>query len=515
MIDTAAAIDTLFAALRRQMNDAFPTSNVPDREQLGRDPMDPVVGRYLEEELDRRVEQELSRLSYDTSEWVSGESREFVDRALRNLRTTITASVSFPHARWESLLSEAVATACSFTMLPVSTLIAETFQLRSDVVAASTARSRVRALGGHPAITERVDAWLSSADEPIHRDSLRSVLDAIVAEVLDEEDGVTRVAEPLFSLHQRVNGKRVVPASRLVSLYQDVGREGIAERIEELSADSPSAPWNEGMLRHALSVPSDEPDAPEAAAHAEPAPAPATGAVQSRFEFDDFADEGVDEEPSESTADEPAPEDHAGAEPIEAAARAAVTLNERLSGGVEEKIDGSSDRKTRVPSTPESGDDGVEKSDDPAVPLWMRFQSKFNAPMSPRPPEPPAGAPGPTRAKGSPVGTTEKSTRPLWERYRKPESRADISVEAPVDFESVEEYVLGQVDAVQRQAYVETLFNGRASEYRDLVLTLSEVEAWRDATAIIADEVFRRNRVNIYSEIAISFTNAVEKRYKR
>jgi hypothetical protein len=105
--------------------------------------------------------------------------------------------------------------------------------------------------------------------------------------------------------------------------------------------------------------------------------------------------------------------------------------------------------------------------------------------------------------------------RPLWERYRKPDVRSEISAAPRADFDEVERFVLGDVDRSRREDYIETLFGGRAATYREMVYRLAELGTWPEATAIIADEVFRRNRVNIYSEVAIDFTNAVEKRYKR
>jgi len=42
---------------------------------------------------------------------------------------------------------------------------------------------------------------------------------------------------------------------------------------------------------------------------------------------------------------------------------------------------------------------------------------------------------------------------------------------------------------------------------------LSEAPDWTTASQLIANEVFRPYKVDIYSEAAVDFTNAVEARY--
>jgi hypothetical protein len=477
-LSAETSLESLVTALRRQMGDAFPITRVPDRDELGTDPMDPIVGRYLEEELDRRVDQELARISYEPSEWVSGPGRDLVDRAHRNLRASVTTAVSVPTSRWEAMLDQATAAACRFVVSPVATLASEVFQLRADSVSTSVARSRVRALAGHPAITDAADAWLAEADEPVQRRTFVRALRAIVDDLMDHEDAWIGTAEPLFALHERVNGKRLVPVGRLQTLYKDLGLDDIAERIGELAFDSGVSAWTDSTLFHALSAPADEPLL-------------------------------IDDEPTIETRTQ-----SATASATESEKRSPDIFYEDVTAEYEPTLFESADTTAEV-SQP------VEK----AVPLWMRFQTKINAPMKPGAPVTPPGSnpgrnPGRNAARlGSQPATTsavlEKSVRPLWERYRKPDVRSEISAAPRADFDEVERFVLGDVDRSRREDYIETLFGGRAATYREMVYRLAELGTWPEATAIIADEVFRRNRVNIYSEVAIDFTNAVEKRYKR
>ncbi len=504
MDEAAPSLESLIAALRRQMNDVFPVTNIPDRAQMGRDPMDPIVGRYLEEELDRRVEQELARLAYDPSDWVVGTGRETVDGAHRALRSAISAAVTFPEARWEAMIESAASVACMFVAKPVTTLVSEVFLLRADTVSPAVGRSRARALAGHPAITERADAWLAAADEPVRRPVFRRFVEDVVGDLMADKENWVGVAEPLFALHQRINGKRLVPSGRLRALYDDLGLEEVGSRIQRLAKDSDSALWNEAMLVHALSARSEAESLFEAVVAATDA-AKGDGPDQDVPDEPPADDEHVDAANTQEVPHRPLADLFSTARAVDEPAEAHGPAQPNESGDVAEKDEPDSD-------------DGGKKSD---VPLWQRFQRKINAPMSPSEGgnvsgrESAAHRPSGTSPATTQAPAVEKSNRPLWERYRKPDARTEISTETPADFQEVEAFVLGEIENAQRQAFIQTLFNQRSSEYRELLHVLADVETWAEATTIIADEVFRRNRVNIYSEVAIEFTNAVERRYKR
>jgi hypothetical protein len=43
---------------------------------------------------------------------------------------------------------------------------------------------------------------------------------------------------------------------------------------------------------------------------------------------------------------------------------------------------------------------------------------------------------------------------------------------------------------------------------------LAEADNWNEASQIIASDIFRKHKVNIYSDAAVHFTNAVESRFR-
>jgi hypothetical protein len=78
----------------------------------------------------------------------------------------------------------------------------------------------------------------------------------------------------------------------------------------------------------------------------------------------------------------------------------------------------------------------------------------------------------------------------------------------------LERSVLGDRAARDRDLFVRSLFNGSRDEYEAALDRLSRTQSWSEASRVIANEVFRRHQVNIYSEPAVSFTNAVESRFE-
>jgi len=68
--------------------------------------------------------------------------------------------------------------------------------------------------------------------------------------------------------------------------------------------------------------------------------------------------------------------------------------------------------------------------------------------------------------------------------------------------------------AVQyRDRFVRDLFDGNEDAFHETMIYLSAAPDWTVASAIIADRIFRPYRIDIYSDVAVDFTNAVEARY--
>jgi len=75
--------------------------------------------------------------------------------------------------------------------------------------------------------------------------------------------------------------------------------------------------------------------------------------------------------------------------------------------------------------------------------------------------------------------------------------------------------VLGEPGLRNRELFITHLFNGDRSAYLRVLRLLRDTPTWAEASQLIAREVFRRYQVNIYSEPAVAFTDAVERRYRK
>jgi hypothetical protein len=159
------------------------------------------------------------------------------------------------------------------------------------------------------------------------------------------------------------------------------------------------------------------------------------------------------------------------------------------------------------------------------VPLWQRFQRNLNEPIGtsvrpvsgpasskrPEPPLPAPVAPQSERPQPDPALVEEEaSQRPLWQKYRS--SRTPEGEETAAT--DIEMFILGPDGVRVRDAFVAELFGGDRDSYLYVLDQLKRSRSWPEASRVIAESVFKRFRVNIYSEEAVAFTNAVEARFR-
>jgi hypothetical protein len=79
----------------------------------------------------------------------------------------------------------------------------------------------------------------------------------------------------------------------------------------------------------------------------------------------------------------------------------------------------------------------------------------------------------------------------------------------------LERSVLGPSGPRNRELFLDELFEGDVDEYAATLQRLLGAPSWAEASKIIAEDVFRKHQVNIYSDPAVLFTDAAELRYRR
>lgn len=139
------------------------------------------------------------------------------------------------------------------------------------------------------------------------------------------------------------------------------------------------------------------------------------------------------------------------------------------------------------------------------VPLWKQFEQ--GAPVSAE-----------ERVADSPPRSPGGSSEPLWKQFRSGSERnssaqSDRST-GDSSLADLEQSVLGSRGARNRELFVRHLFSGNPDEYESTLRKLQDVGSWSEASKVIAQDVFLKHQVNIYSDPAVAFTDAAESRYR-
>ncbi len=171
-----------------------------------------------------------------------------------------------------------------------------------------------------------------------------------------------------------------------------------------------------------------------------------------------------------------------------------IPLDELETLFVEEEVTAPPTRRTRESRR----DERPTEHTDASMPLWKQFEPGYGSERTDA--EPPHA----DRRNGS--------SEPLWKQFR------TTSESGPRDgaaaFADLERSVLGERGARNRDLFVKHLFSGRREDYETTLRQLARADSWSQASQIIAQEVFLKHQVNIYSDPAVAFTDAAEAQYR-
>ena len=167
---------------------------------------------------------------------------------------------------------------------------------------------------------------------------------------------------------------------------------------------------------------------------------------------------------------------------------------------------------TPAPSPSPSSPD--EEVDEGPVPLWKQFRQgqgprskKKKKPERPRESQRPSS---PRRHTPPPQKEPdEESDVPRWKQFHPKQSATSRD-----DLATLEEAVLGRRGTPNRSLFINQLFGGSRGEYRRVLKQIKQTGSWSEASRLIGREVFQQNKINIYSDAAISFTDAVQSRFR-
>lgn len=428
-----------------------------------------------------------------TSAWVDAEHPD-VQQAAHAFRSVLQTHLRIPSSEWESVLRRAVQRTTAYLIHPTQTMTRFAFGNQDQERTARSVRERVQFFTAYPYLREAVDAYIErEAATTLRRTQFKSMLQRVDEQMTADYDAADwmRLIDPLFRLME-LTPHSGVPVSFLQTFFQGKSATAIVQRLQAASLEHGTTTLDRSDLRDLLtaSTPSSGDTAPANAAATPPRSEPAAS-----------------ETPPTHNAAASAPSDNGAAPP-------SSSPNEAPSGN---DSDGASN------DAPDQ--DGNASTEEPAsngpTPLWKQFQDAGGLSSDPAPPERTAPEP-------SPSSSSAGGEAPLWQRFRPaatpseeagatpspPASEAAAS-EAAASLEPLERAVLGDRGPSNRDLFVRELFGGSHDDYRQTLRRLREAPNWTRASQIIAQDVFRAHRVNIYSEPAVLFTNAVEDRFRQ
>lgn len=536
-------LDAPADALAGHLLTLLPPEQPRPRTDLARLPL--PVAHYLSSVLDRRLAREAA---LPDAGWFDGDAAA-VQQAARAWRAATHDTARFPASAWELAVRDATRRVLAFLVEPAEALTDLVFADSEAALSVEAVRARMAAFSPYLYLREIAEGYFGRKTmEAVGREEFERLLrriDRRMVSLFGPHDWLA-LLEPLFDLLRPLPDGPHVPASLLRRFFEAKGYDDLARTLDAAHYDAPA-------LRAALVA--ALPDLDEA-------PEPDSESTGLPFGAEALTDEFVStSDPSDTEAEEPveeAPVEEADAEPtVEAWNEEAETPAESaLTAEADEPWEDGNEPAEEVGEPwEEAGWEGEAFEDEPfedepepePEPTFMLSSSH------PSPLPPPAASPAPERSDEEPLWMQLARSRdeeiaippslaqpaadspprysgepePLWKRFA---GDAPASTEGPVTsgrpsapagaarppepLARLETRVLGPSATERRNWYITHLTAGSEAEYRAVLEQLGAAPNWTEATQIIGREVFRKHRVNIYSDAALAFTDAVEARFR-
>ena len=553
--------------------EAFPTDKSYTRNDIEQDPMPPLLAHFLGQNLQHRLDVEVEHLRTVRSSWFDYDHPD-VQHAYKSFVAALAQYSHIPSEEWRSTLKRATKLVIAHLILPTHTLVEFVFREEDGPLAAPVIYREISYFAAYPYLREAVETFLKKRQlKEIDRTRFSSLLTQVDRHMTANYtvDQWMRMLRPLFDLMRRVPQTRNqgVPIDMLAMFFGDKEAYEIQGRLQvekevhristideaglrrvidgsvgpfeqELKATTPAPePVKKPEVKAETPTPSYLPaeEAP-APAVAKPAPKPEPEEETSKPLWERFQKGGPKREEQAEPAQSPAGESSDDAVPLW------MRFQKPGVTPVAANLKPATEPAPRPPA------------EDPAPPV--------NPVAQPAPPEtPPEVAPPgimedrqptpsqtdyttqtePVRTYAnqfappppSPYGTQD--TEPVFAdspRYEPPQYGVSDAPDAPIadpdetqfapenypepelsPLETLEHSVLGSFGASNRDMFVEHLFAGSEQGYEHLLGALQELGSWDEASQLIAEEVFKKHQVNIYSPAAIMFTESIEEQYRQ
>jgi hypothetical protein len=438
--------------LYERLRRSFPADQAYTSADWNADTMPSPVRHYLSHLLHHHGRQEAARMHHARTDWVNYDHPE-VEQAARTFLDTIDDHTRVPQDQWAETLRTATRRTTDYLVRPVPTLKAFVFKESSGAVSISQIQWRMQFFGPYAYLRDAVQAFAKKHDrETLEPDPFEQVLRRVDERMTAdyEADRWLRLLDPLFETAQRATGRRQVPLPLLHTFFEEKNAAPIVDRLPPHEHGTEADAAAPDTLRRLIGAASTEASPDRHDAPGSPLDPDLQDPREARHAEDAEAPS------SDENADETAP------------------MWKRFEQDLSRRS-GATDAET--------GDE--------AQPLWAQFQERTS------PSAPDADSPSSPSAPTSHAASEEASL---------PSDDDELSV--------LEREVFGATNPPNRTVYVQELFGGDEEAYRQILKRLRKTGSWSTASQIIASDVFRAHQVNIYSDAAVHFTNAVEAAFK-
>ncbi|NND71064.1 MAG: hypothetical protein HKN43_05750 [Rhodothermales bacterium] len=466
-------VDQITEKLYHHLVRKFPPTSSYSLSDLATGNIRSELFRYLTFILEERADAEIDRLHLPESSWF-----DYSEPSLHSDWAEFVVKLKkhpvFPSDLWADELHQAVSVMTGFTLLPVGSVLGQLFggfaTLHPARVPGFVERFETHSFVREAAIqsASQFESFESSREQ--FETVFRSEVSTFVA---DTHEPLLNLLQPVLSLVHDASGTDVVHVEIATAFFDDIGARDVADRLHRHAGRYRLDVMDTDQLIDGLSL-------------------------------------------SRST-------------PIGTPARDAnaVTTEDALEAAHSLEPEESAEQAFSTPPQPAPAEMDVQHAevesdstdDDKPAPLWRAFQQKLNAPVNESAGKAQLSKPKNQSPREIDAGKEEplseyvdssSPTVPIWERFR----ARTTTGSSPEDFGAAELRVLGESVRQRRDEYIRNMFANSPDEYHDVIIDLDQLTDWDSASQYIAERVFRKNRVNIYSEVAVSFTNAVEQRYR-
>lgn len=463
--------DTLTRPLYDSLIARFPADREYTRNDLTSESIPFEIRYFLEQLLMYQTRREARRIRRAQTDWVDHEHPAF-QQAQDDFFDSMARYVRIPRSAWGEALQQAVQHTSAYLVRPTPTVVNFVFGDQEDAITLDKVQRRMDFFSHYTYLHEAVTAYAKQRKvDTFERDHLGRLL-AAVDERISAGYGTERwiqLLQPLFSLSQAA-GHSGIPVGILRIVFEEKRVVELQRRLQHMIERQGVEHIDQSALERLLSV-----------AEAEPEPEPPS----SKAVWRDVATSKSDWAFSTAPA------------PVRAGGEKDTPLWQAFRSN-------------------ESGADSIVEASESAQPLWARFRSRRDAEPERRAdyynvqPSPDVEAIFGARSQANEAVGVQQATS-----HGAPEAGTNgSSGTSGGHLDRLERNVLGQSDPPRRSIYVQELFGGSMEDYEYVLGRLNRADTWGVASQIIAQDVFRAHRVNIYSDSAVHFTNAVEARFR-